>query len=118
MSQSIPPIRSIRMATFVGSGAGAVIGALAIIIALASTGAGHGDYIGARLLFPFSMLLMLLEDAIGPIAIMVGLLQFPLYGAVIGRALFSNAGKPIHLLASIHFVAVMACFSGILADFS
>jgi hypothetical protein len=83
-----------------------------------SGGAGHGSYIAARVLFPFSMLLTLVEGSIGPIAIGVALLEFPLYGALIGRTAASKTTPTLFWLAAAHAVAALACFSGMLGDFS
>ena len=97
---------------------GIVIGALlalpALFIAIASGGAGHGDYVWARALFPLTMLLMLIEGTIGPIGITVSLLQFPFYGGLAGWTLTRRNYLAVGLAASIHLIAVVACFSGLL----
>jgi len=102
----------------VGAALGIVVAVPAIFLAVISGGAGHGDYVAARLLFPFSMLLTPIEGSIGPVAICVGLLQFPLYGALIGRALASRTHQAFSLLMAVHSVAALACFTGLLPDFS
>ena len=100
-----------------GAAMGAVIAVPALLAAIVSGGAGHGSYIAARVLFPFSMLLTRLEGSIGPIALGVGLLQFPLYGALIGRTMASKRCLSLFLLAAMHLVAALACFSGLLSGF-
>ena len=103
------------MATLVGLGVGAVIEGPAILAAIGSAGAGHGSYVAARVLFPFSMLLTVIEGSIGPLAMFAGLLQFPLYGALIGWSMGSKVYRVFFLLAAAHVVAVLACFSSVLA---
>jgi len=83
-----------------------------------SGGAGHGTYLAARMLFPFSMLLTGFEGSIELVAMAVGLIQFPLYGAVIGRAVALQENTYIFQLMTVHMVAVLACFSGLLLNFS
>ncbi|WP_165927231.1 hypothetical protein [Sphingomonas sp. BK235] len=70
------------------------------------------------MLFPFSMLLTRLEGEIGPLAMAAGLLQFPLYGALVGRAVAVKTDRVVFFAAAMHLVAVLACFSGLLPDLS
>jgi hypothetical protein len=104
--------------TLVGSGLGIAISVPAIIGAIMSGGAGHGSYVAARVLFPFSMLFTRLEGSIGTVAMTVGLLQFPLYGALIGRAAALRTYQISYMLMAVHLVAVLACFAGLLPDLS
>jgi hypothetical protein len=90
----------------------------AFLLAVASAGAGHGHYVMARMLFPFSMLLTLVEGSIGPIALAVALFQFPLYGAMVGWAVSLKTFRPTGAIFSIHLIAIIACFSGIIPMFS
>lgn len=103
-------------------GIGAAWGLLATLPAIAaamlSGGAGHGDYIAARILFPFSILLTLVEGSIGIVGITIAVLQFPLYGAVLNWSLAREQFRPLIALAAVHFIAAMICFSGIVPDFS
>ena len=59
---------------------------LFVFLALVSTGAGRGDYVWARILFPFTMLSALVFDAITAPFIVLGIIQFPLYGFLFGKA--------------------------------
>ena len=97
---------------------GMVVGMPAIILAIMSAGAGHGDYLAARALFPLPLLLSRLEGAIGPISGTLALLQFPLYGALLGWSRWRKSFRPLAALALLHLVAALACFSGALPDFS
>jgi hypothetical protein len=54
-------------------------------LAVASGGAGHGDYMFACILYPYAMVLgWLLPGSMTPVIILQSLLQFPIYGAIIG----------------------------------
>ncbi|MBB5700047.1 hypothetical protein [Sphingomonas yantingensis] len=102
---------------------GAVTGAFAtlpaLVTAIMSAGAGHGDYIAARLLFPLSMLLSWVEGSgVGPLGMMAGLLQFPLYGVLVARALKTGPDRAAIVAAAAHLTAVIACFGGLLPDFA
>ena len=107
-----------RVGTLMGAGIGAVIAAPAILAASMSGGAGHGSYVAARVLFPLSMLLTRLEGETGTVAMGAGLLQFPLYGALVGRTVAVKTGRAVFFAAAAHLVAALACFSGLLPDFS
>ncbi|WP_197279306.1 hypothetical protein [Novosphingobium sp. AAP1] len=101
-----------------GAAMGTLVALAAIVAAVLSGGAGHGSYVAARALFPFSMLLTLLERSIGPIEIGVGLAQFPLYGTLIGSAIATNNYRAVGVAAAAHLAAGLACFSGILSAFA
>ncbi|MER9405624.1 hypothetical protein NKI36_16450 [Mesorhizobium caraganae] len=86
---------------------------IAFFLALYSAGAGHGDYVLARLLYPIPMLATLLTNTtITGLSIGLAALQFPAYGAARGRRFRWLA------LGVIHGVAIIAAFSGALASFS
>jgi len=117
MDQPISAPQRIMRGTWSGAGFGCLITAPAIFAAVMSAGAGHGTYIAARVLFPFSLLLTRLEGSIGPFAVGVGVLQFTIYGALVGRAVALGARAPLLLITVAHLVAVLACFSGLLPAF-
>ena len=102
----------------VGAAWGLLAAIPAVFLAVMSGGAGHGDYAAARALFHVPMLLTLVEDSIGPFSIALTLLQFPLYGAVTGYGIARNSWRPPLLLSAIHLAGVIACFSGVLPNFS
>lgn len=59
---------------------------VALFLAVVSAGSGHGDYLWARILFPYTMLLTLRFDTItGPLT-WLAIVQFPSYGVVLGVA--------------------------------
>jgi hypothetical protein len=106
-----------RLGTWRGVRIGILLTGPAVLAAIMSAGAGHGSYITARVLFPFAMLVSQLEGSIGPVAMGVGLLQFPLYGALIGRNVAALSSRAI-LVTAAHLIATLACFSGLLPQFS
>jgi len=106
------------LAVLVGTACGASVSLPALFLAVVSAGVGHGHYVAARMLFPYSMLLTLLEGSIGALAQGVGLLQFPLYGALLGWCLWRRSFGAAILVASLHLVAAAICFAGILPYFS
>jgi hypothetical protein len=90
-----------------------------LLFAIVSSGAGHGDYAAARALFPAPMLLTLVEgDRIGTLSIATALLQFPIYGLVLAWGLLRKTNIPIFVLAALHIIAAIVCFSGTLPNFS
>ncbi len=53
-----------------------------IIICVFLMGGGHGTYTPTIYLFPYAMLTALLEKTIGPTSIILGLIQFTVYGLI------------------------------------
>jgi hypothetical protein len=106
-------------AVVVGLALGVLVSVLAVIAAVVSGGAGHGDYVAARALFPLPMLLTLLEGgAIGAVSIAVGLLQFPVYGALLGWSVTRKNHLPAVVVTLAHVIAASLCFEGALPNFS
>src|SRR5262245_47802755 len=103
---------------------GVVIGVLVTPLAASwgviSAGAGHGHYEFARLFFPYTMLLTRLTgDTITLPLMALALIQFPLYGLVIGLAAAKGhiALAMVPLLV-VHTATVILCFSGMIPNFS
>jgi hypothetical protein len=90
----------------------------ALVMAIASAGAGHGDYVLARALFPASMLLTLIEGNIGTLSMIVGLLQFPIYGGLLAWSLVRKVYLPMVVVGLLHLVAAIVCFSDAIPGFS
>ncbi|PSJ36491.1 hypothetical protein C7I55_25810 [Sphingomonas deserti] len=102
-----------------GFGLGVVLELAGLIIAIASSGAGHGNYVAARALFPAPMLLTLVEGGqIGPFSLALGLLQFPLYGALLVWSASERKTLFPIAVALAHLAAALVCFSGVLSNFS
>ena len=95
---------------------GVAVTPFALIAAVASAGAGHGTFLFAKLLFPYSMLLTTLTaDTITRPLVALACVQFPLYGLV---ATSLSSRRPILGLAALHATCAAACLSGILPNFS
>ena len=118
MDDSSSVAESVSKAVLIGFGLGALVAVPALLAAFISAGVGHGDYVAARALFPASMLLTLVEGSIGQLSITVGLLQFPIYGALLGWAKVRRNYLPVIVMTSAHLVVATACFAGTLPNFS
>ena len=101
-----------------GAAVGALLALPTLFLALMSSGAGHGDYVAARALFPAPMLLTLLEGSIGIISLAMAVLQFPFYGGLLGWTHARRSYRPAAIVGSLHLVATILCFSGALPYFS
>ena len=94
---------------------GTVIAPVALLAAIVSADAGHGDFLLAKILFPYSLLLTRLAgDTITDPLIGLALIQFPLYG--LAATSFSTARPKVYLLA-LHTICAILCFSGLLPNF-
>ena len=102
----------------VGAAFGTLVELPALVAAFLSGGMGYGHYVAARILFPLPMLLTRLEGQIGWVSGGLALLQFPLYGALLGWTRRKRTPGAAILLAALHFVAAIACFAGTLPNFS
>ena len=90
--------------------AGIAAGALAVILAIASIGSGHGDYVAARIFFPYSLLLTMPLET-NSLPIILALVQFPLYGALMGLASSRRRSEGVGaILALLHVAAIVATF--------
>ncbi|CAN7526167.1 hypothetical protein [Mesorhizobium caraganae] len=82
---------------------------IAFFLALYSAGAGHGDNVLARLLYPIPMLATLLTNTtITGLSIGLAALQFPAYGVFVARG--ERFWWPA--LGVFHLAAIVAAFSG------
>ena len=65
-------------------------------------GAGHGTYIPAMGLFPFSMLSILLFNKITMPFVIIAFIQYPLYGFVIDKTKSNENKRTMFLLLFLH----------------
>ena len=82
---------------------------ISLILALFSAGMGHGDYVLAKILFPFTMLSTVFLESINDLFIVVAFVQFPIYGLIItvsGKRQFTVG---VSLFAA-HTLFILACF--------
>ena len=90
-----------------------------LLAAVASAGGGHGSYLLAKILFPFTMLSTLVFGSIIVPAIALAVLQFPVYGLVLGRAnVKGSVDTHAAVLLLVHMLGVAACFILICDNFS
>ena len=85
---------------------------LCLFLAMASAGAGHGDYFWAKLIYPYTMLSTLLFNSITIPFSLLAILQVPIYGVLLSIAWARNrialAGWG---LLTLHVAAALACFA-------
>ena len=93
---------------------GAAITPFALAVAVESGGGGHGDYLLAKLLFPYTMLLAGLVGTITYPLIALALVQFPLYGLAAGSF---NARRTAICLLVLHAIVAFLCLSNLLPYF-
>ena len=94
---------------------GADITPFALGAAIASGGAGHGDYLLAKILFPYSMLFTRLTGGVITYPLMgLALVQFPLYGFLAGSF---NTPRTLFCLSVMHAIGAFLCFSDLLPSF-
>lgn len=87
----------------VGLGASVFFGVLSFLLA----GAGHGTYVPMILCFPYAMGLAALHGSIEIPHIALALLQFPVYGAVLGVTRFKGrTGRLWAALGTLHVASV------------
>lgn len=78
----------------------------AAVLAVGSMGAGHGTYFLARLLYPFATIVAKVSGGIPLFGALLSLVQFPLYGYLIGSwSGTPNAIGKSGILAAIHVAA-------------
>ena len=86
-----------------------IVTPIALLLGVGSAGAGHGDYHLAMILFPYTLLSTALFDSITPPFVILAVIQFPLYGFVLGYA--NEKGRLVStaiLLCVVHGIALTA----------
>jgi len=73
--------------------------------------AEHSDYTFAEIFFPYAMIFMKLTNgAINLAHIILAVIQFPIYGFLIGYSIAKKAGNKIFLLiVCLHMILVIIC---------
>jgi hypothetical protein len=81
-----------------------------LVLGLASWAGGEGNYFFTKLFFPFTMLSTIPFHSISWAFIVLGVVQYPLYGLLIGVA---NLKRKLLIwglaLAIVHSLSVIAC---------
>jgi hypothetical protein len=99
----------------IGLGIGILLTPPTLLLALISTGGGHGNYLWAKVLFPYSMVLPTWQGSeIGVPAIVWAGIQYPLYGVLIGASASSPRGAAgmAVIIGIVHVIAVAVCLMG------
>jgi hypothetical protein len=82
-----------------------------LYLGIVSGGAGHGNYLLAKILFPFTMLSTRAFGSIIAPFIILAIIQFPLYGFILGAANVRRRFVPYALAVLLaHSLAAIACF--------
>jgi hypothetical protein len=90
---------------------GILLTPVCLLLAIGSGGAGHGDYLYAKLLYPYTMLSAPVLDSLVAPSILFAVPQFPLYGALCGLAAAKGRALTVGLAIMImHASAVALCF--------
>ena len=96
-----------------GAAWGAAFTVPAVIAAVISGGVGHGSYIAWKVLYPFTALLGNIFEGSMSIWMLLGLFQFPLYGALASMRTRGSLSVLVVLLV-LHALAVWICFAPLL----
>ena len=84
----------------------AVFTAVAICAGIASAGAGHGTYVAAKLLFPYTMFI---GSALGSITVplvVLAVVQYPCYSLILWFGVIRK--RPVHAVVAIAIVHAVA----------
>ncbi len=75
-----------RRAAIAGVTLGILVNVVAVPLAIGSMGAGHGDYFWTNMCFPFLMLIAGIVGRIPMTLAWLSLLQYPMYGYLVGNS--------------------------------
>jgi hypothetical protein len=99
---------SVGSGTIVGTGMSVPL----VIVSFFSAGFGHGTYKPMIMCFPYTMLSAEFVGLITWPAILLGLIQFPAYGALIGWSIATRRSGPLALaLGAVHVAVAAIAFS-------
>ncbi|MCB9383173.1 MAG: hypothetical protein H6509_01055 [Bryobacterales bacterium] len=85
---------------------------MALLLGVGSAGAGHGDYLWAKLLFPMTMASAQFLEEITPPFILLAIIQYPVYGMILGFANRQDQlDHAIVALTAAHLLFVALCFA-------
>jgi len=89
-----------------------LLGLIAVVVSGVAAAGGHGSYLAATVLFPFTMLWARASGAVSGAALALALAQYPLYGWLLSRS--RSRGALRHgrfFLAMLHGVTVYAALA-------
>ena len=82
-----------------------IITFLCLLVTIIFAGGGHGTYIPAKIIFPFTMLLANLNREINLIGFTLALIQIPIYSQIL-----TYKPKWKYFLFGTHLFALALCF--------
>lgn len=96
----------------VGMATGVALFMVALGWATTAAAGGHGSYLPAKVLFPWGMFVAHLCDYICDAALVLGAVQFPIYGAFLGSSsTWAALGRRLAIVCFAHIAAaVLAAF--------
>ena len=77
---------------------------LLLILTIFFAGGGHGTYLPAKLIYPFTMLLA--KSEIGTVGLILAVLQIPIYALILEKK-----PKWKFYLIGVHLLAIIFCLS-------
>ncbi|WP_139856780.1 hypothetical protein [Aequorivita sinensis] len=84
----------------------ALITILILTFIVLSMGGGHGFFWPAKIVYPYSMIISVLNNQIGILAIIIAVIQIPIYGI-----LMTKKPKWTIIIFGIHIVSAIICLN-------
>jgi len=69
-------------------------------------GGGHGFFWPAKIIYPYSMIISVLNNQIGILAIILAVIQVPIYGILICKK-----SKWNYIILGIHIISAIVCLN-------
>ena len=82
-----------------------IITFLCLLVTIMFAGGGHGTYIPAKIIFPFTMLLANLNNEVGVISLIIAIIQIPFYIRIL-----ITKPKCKYFVFGIHLIGIALCF--------
>ncbi|WP_203256761.1 hypothetical protein [Hyunsoonleella ulvae] len=79
---------------------------LVLTFIVLSMGGGHGFFWPAKIVYPYSMIISVLNNQIGILAIIIAIVQVPIYGI-----LMTKKPKWTILIFGIHIISAIICLN-------
>lgn len=84
-----------------------VITFILLLIVILAMGGGHGTYVPAKVVYPYSMLIsILINNEIGTLSIIIAIIQVPIYSLF-----FVKKPKWKFYVIGIHAIAAITCLN-------
>jgi hypothetical protein len=92
---------------------------IALFLGILSGGSGHGNYIIAKLLFPWTMLSTVTNESITAPFVYLAIAQFPFYGLMFATGSYFRVFRASAIcLSFIHLIGVILSFIFVDSSFS